>query len=135
MTNNFSVFRTSIEAPERYRRRLRAQFTNSFFDEEVDGSHFLACGALSGQIYWKWRSPKCGEIFCRLQKGMEVVIVVLPVDRHKLCRSPSHTLSIDETQCFACKNHSVVVLIVVIAIVFVVDFVYSLFWYTTDSLT
>ena len=48
-------------APERYRRRLRAQFTNSFFDEEVDGSHFLACGALSGEIYWKWRSPKCME--------------------------------------------------------------------------
>ena len=66
---------------------------------------------------------------------MEVAIVVLPVDRHKLCRSPSHTLSIDETQCFVCKNRSVVVLIVVIAIVFAVDLVYSLFWYITGSLT
>ena len=70
----FSVFRTLIEAPERYRRRLRAQFTNSFFDEEVDGSHFLACGALLDKFtgngdpqsvekysvdsrkVWKWRS-------------------------------------------------------------------------------
>ena len=36
---------------------------------------------------------------------------------------------------FSCKNRSVVVLIVVIAIVFVVDLVYSLFWYITGSLT
>ena len=54
----FSRLQSLIEAPERYRRLLRAQFTNSFFDEEVDGSHFLACGALSGEIYWIWRSSE-----------------------------------------------------------------------------
>ena len=39
----------------------------------------------------------------------------------------SHTLSIDETQCFACKKHPVVVLIVVIVIGLVVDLVNTLF--------
>ena len=56
-----------------------------------------------------------------------MAIAVWQIDRHKLCRSPSHTLSIDETQCFACKKHPVVVLIVVIVIGLVVDLVNTLF--------
>ena len=50
-----------------------------------------------------------------------MAIEIWKMDQPKLCRSPSHTLSIDETQCFACKNHSVVALFVVIAVVLVVD--------------
>ena len=104
-----------------------AVFMNFHFDEEVCGSHFLVSGEHSDDIHRKWRSPKCRDILCRPQKGMEVAIEVWKVDRHKLCRSPSHTLSIDETQCFACKNHSVVALFVVIAVALVVDLVNTLF--------
>ena len=59
-----------------------------------------------------------------------MAIAVWQIDRHKLCRSPSHTLSIDETRCVACKKtlcSYIVVLIVVIAIVLVVDLVNTLF--------
>ena len=104
-----------------------AVFMNFLFDEEVGGSHFLVSGDHSDDIHRKWRSPKCRDILWPPQKGMEVAIEVWQMDRHKLCRSPSHTLSIDETQCFACKNHSVVALFVVIAIVLVVDLVNTLF--------
>ena len=100
---------------------------NFHFDEEVGGSHFLVSGEHYDDIHRKWRSPKCRDILCRPQKGMEVAIDVWKMDRHKLCRSPSHTLSIDETQCFACKNHSVVALFVVIAVALVVDLVNTLF--------
>ena len=104
-----------------------AVFMNFLFDEEVGGSHFLVSGDHSDDIHRKWRSPKCRDILWPPQKGMEVAIEVWQMDRHKLCRSPSHTLSIDETQCFACKNRSVVALFVVIAVVLVVDLVNTLF--------
>ena len=82
---------------------------------------------LSDDIHRKLRCLKCGDILCRPQKCIKVAIAVWQIDRHKLCRSPSHTLSIDETQCFACKKHLVVVLIVVIVICLVVDLVNTLF--------
>ena len=100
---------------------------NNNNNEEVGGSHFLVRGEHSDGIHSKWRGPKCRDILCRPQKGMEVAIEIWKKDRHKLCRSPRHTLSIDETPFFACKSHSVVALVVVIAVVLVVDLVNTLF--------
>ena len=69
-------------------------FLNFLFDEETDGSHVLAHGALSGGAKRNRRSATHGEILCRHIKGMKRDLEVWPIGRHKmfvvpgpLCRS------------------------------------------------
>ena len=59
-------------------------FLNFLFDEETDGSHVLAHGALSGRAKRNRRSATRGEILCRHIKGMKRDLEVWPIGRHKM---------------------------------------------------
>ena len=59
-------------------------FLNFLFDEETDGLHILAHGALSGEAKWNRRSATRGEILCRHIKGMKRDLEVWPIGRHKM---------------------------------------------------
>ena len=59
-------------------------FLNFLFDEETDGSHILAHGALSGGAKRNRRSATRGEILYRHIKGMKRDLKVWPQGRHKM---------------------------------------------------
>ena len=59
-------------------------FLNFLFDEETDGSHVLAHGALSGGAKWNRRSATRREILCGHIKGMKRDLEVWPIGRHKM---------------------------------------------------
>ena len=59
-------------------------FLNFLFDEETDGSHVLAHGALSWGAKRNRRSATRGEILCRHIKGMKRDLEVWPIGRHKM---------------------------------------------------
>ena len=64
-------------------------FLNFLFDEETNGSHVLAHGALSGGAKRNRRSATRGEILCRHIKGMKRDLEVWPIGRHKMFVVPS----------------------------------------------